>query len=163
MIFKIFTAISVPKETCWYKIYLLGITGDTKLARRNPSAFNCRMCSHRTIELPLPLYPGQPAPELDNPYHKEIFPTIQPKPPWHKLRPFPCVLSLVIWEQRQTCSQPAFRELQRVTGSRRASLFSRIKIPPPSAAPHKTWPPDPLVIPLSVQFRLSWTHCSNSA
>lgn len=111
MIFKIFTAISVPKETCWYKIYLLGITGDTKLARRNPSAFNCRMCSHRTIELPLPLYPGQPAPELDNPYHKEIFPTIQPKPPWHKLRPFPCVLSLVIWEQRQTCSQPAFREL----------------------------------------------------
>lgn len=58
------------------------------------------MCSHRIVELTPPLYPRQPAPEPDNPCHEEIFPTIQPTPPWHNLRPFILVLSLVIWEQR---------------------------------------------------------------
>lgn len=72
-IFKILTTISVPKETCWYKICLLEITGDTRLARGNPSAFTCQRCSHRITELPLPLYPRQFAQDTDSPCHKEFF------------------------------------------------------------------------------------------
>lgn len=66
-IFKTLTAISAPKGTCWNSICLLGVT---RLARRNSSAFNCRMYSHRIIESQnLSLCPAQPAPELDNPCH----------------------------------------------------------------------------------------------
>lgn len=46
-----------------------------------------------------PHWPGQPVSMFSFPLREEILPILDLSLPWHNLRPFPCVLSLVTWDK----------------------------------------------------------------
>ena len=73
-------------------------------------------------------------------FGRRIFPNVQPEPPWHNLRPFPLILSLLPEKKSPTPTspQPPFRECRAQRALPRASSSPDRTIPSPSAAAHST-------------------------
>ena len=69
--------------------------------------------------------PGQPVPLHYYSFWEEMFPNIQPEPPWHSLRPLHLFPSLATWEQYALWSlyRKAFRHILNQTSSVNHSSF----------------------------------------
>lgn len=73
------------------KIYYYHVVTRWVLTWLSPSVTSSGLCG--------PSGMGAPPLPRDTPFHEGVFPISNLNIPWHDLRPFPCVLSLVFWEE----------------------------------------------------------------